>query len=82
MRFRGTCFRLRRDESRSRLLMASLNLFVVENRDDVASLDVVAFTDTNLKKTTGRLGGDGGVVSFNSSTERNDTRRNGEAGKE
>jgi len=31
---------------------------------------------------TARLGGDGGVVSFNSSTERNDTRMNGEAGKE
>ena len=61
--------------------MASLNLFVVENRDDVTGLDLVAFTYTNLKNTTGRLGGDGGVVSFNSSTERDDAGWNRWTGK-
>jgi hypothetical protein len=57
------------------LILTGANLVIVENRNDVAGLDAVAFADPDLEDAAAQLGRDHRFVGFDAAAQRDDPLR-------
>ena len=78
---RGARLRFRVGQGGTRLIFARADLFVVQNGDDVAGLDGVAFADADLQNAAAQLGRDRRLIGFDAPAERDDPVRRRRRGK-
>jgi hypothetical protein len=55
----------------TRPLLAGAHLLIVKHREDLPRIDTVALADAHFEDAATRLRGDGGIIAFDSSAERN-----------
>jgi hypothetical protein len=69
---RGARLRFGVGQGGARLILAGADLVIVQNRNDVARIDGIAFAHADLQDAAAQLGRDRRFIGFDAATERDD----------